>query len=143
MSEPEPLSSELKGFEASLAALVPSASAINRDRLMYEAGRASCGSRALPWITGAASSAGLCALVVAVLAIASGDIHRHRSDHSVALDVTEDVIAAAPPPIDPASYAHLRRLLTKTDLAALDTLPLPTPAANTNDRTTLLHELLN
>jgi hypothetical protein len=64
MSEPEPNPPELKAFEAMLGSLVPAAPAMNRDRVMYEAGRASIdagGRRAWPVAT---LCVGLVALVV-------------------------------------------------------------------------------
>ena len=136
-SSPSP---EWSGLEAALGSLRPTPPTIDRDQLMYEAGR-----EARPQRSGLTTLA-----LVACSAIALG-IGRWTAPTTVspepiqlAENVGEQAQAVAEASLtNPASYFQLRRHLNDADLAAIGSspaLPTPTPAA---DRAALLHELLN
>lgn len=136
-SSPPP---EWSGLEAALGSLMPTPPTIDRDQLMFEAGRA-----ARPQQRGVTSLA-----LVACAAIALG-IGRWTAPTTVSpepIQLAENVGPQAQEPADssltdPASYFQLRRRLHDADLAAIGSspaLPTPTQAA---DRAALLHELLN
>lgn len=151
MSEREPrrpdsLPAELKGFEASLAALVPTAPNVDRDRLMFEAGRASRRS-VVPWSIALVSCAACCAMIALTLLPAREAAHRDglltvRGETAVSNSIVRDVDAAARL-AEPDSYLQLRRHAAEAELAAVLSSPRAAAAPITADRDSLLRELLN
>ena len=140
MSEREPLDAGLKSTEAALAPLVPAAGRVDRDRLMYEAGRTSAARS--PWRQMVALSA------VAAVALVAGRLSVPTANQDpVAVAINESMPEPMPPQIvadlrNPESYFQLRRRL---DLPEVTHASSPTATLGSADlpRGTLFHELLN
>jgi hypothetical protein len=152
MSErrPEPdkptLSSELKGTEALLAALRPTAPTIDRDRVMYEAGLAA-GARASTLSSGmvsrgvvirrATTFAALAATLLLGMQIGARRTHEVEQQVAVsplkpaeavqAIDVASSPMETQPAKLPGNSYGELRKHLAT---AASD---LPSPAGERRD----------
>jgi hypothetical protein len=146
MSEHERITPELKAFEAMLAGLEPAAPALDRDRLMYEAGRASMdagGRRAWPVAT-------LCVGLIAMMvgrwtAWTAPNSEPKTGDRPLTIAVAEP---RTTPTIDEASWVRLRQSLGGDDLAAhrptVEQRPMPhAPSAPTwlEERRRLLEHL--
>lgn len=146
MHEHEPLTPELQALEARLAGLAPTAG-IDRDRLMYEAGRAaaagpqSAGRRAA-WL--AATS------LVAAAALIVG----RWTAPQVSIDAPLVAVVESPPQssaevftdeqlVAPDSYAQLRRQLSPDALAHADRKARDESPHSSASRNDLLQELLN
>lgn len=136
-SSPSP---EWSGLEAALGSLTPTAPTIDRDQLMYAAGRA-----ARPQQRGITSL-----VLVACAAIALG-VGRWTAPTTVSpepIQLAENVgpqtqAVTEASLTDPASYYQLRRRLNDADLAAIGSSPALPTQTQAADRAALLHELLN
>lgn len=146
MHEHEPLTPDLQALEARLAGLAPTAG-IDRDRLMYEAGRAavagpqSAGRRAA-WLA-ATSLVAAAALVVGRWTAPQASIEAPmiavvESPTGAPADVLLDDRLSAPD-----SYAQLRRSLHSEALAWADRAPRNESPRSSASRNALLQELLN
>lgn len=128
------------GLEAALGSLRPTPPTIDRDQLMYEAGRAARpqhrGLQSLALIACAAIALGL-GRWTAPTTVSPAPTQLAENVVPQARDATESAFA------DPASYFQLRRHLGDADFAAIDTSSSPSAKAKTADRAALLHELLN
>jgi len=115
MSELERNAPELKAFEAMLGSLVPAAPALDRDRLMYEAGRAStdaAGRRAWPVAT---LCVGLMALMLGRWSAGPAPSpERHAGDRSPAIAI---IAPRTTPTLDEDSWGRLRQSLDGAGLA--------------------------
>jgi hypothetical protein len=144
MSSHEPLSPELSKLEASLASLAPAAGRLDRDRLMYEAGRATARRSATPWLAG--SAVAVVALFVGRWTVSPQEL----SQVAISMPPTQNLTAKAGDRErstivamhDPQSYAQLRlRLETieQGDVIAARASVLPSESS----RGSLFRELLN
>jgi hypothetical protein len=151
MSEPEShlpdlLPTELKGFEASLAALAPLPPTLDRDRLMFEAGRASRPPARLPWSIACASTAACCALLLATWASRPGPLPQPSplaQSEGVSNLPAEDEPATALQRLEPDSHLQLRRHLAEVELATAEFERREPTVPADDDRRTLFQELLN
>lgn len=146
MHEHEPLTPDLQALEARLAGLAPTAG-IDRDKLMYEAGRAA--------VAGSQSAGRRVAWPVATLLVAAAALvvgrwtapqtlieaplvavveSPTRSSEEV---LTDERLAA------PDSYAQLRRQLSPGALAHVDREASSESPSSSASRNELLQELLN
>ena len=146
MHEHESLTPDLQALEARLAGLAPTAG-IDRDRLMYEAGRAA--------VAGAQSAGRRAAWPVATLLVAAASLVVGRwTAPQFSIDVpriaviesftqsptevfTDERLAA------PDSYAQLRRQLSPGALAQANRAPRSESPHSSQSRNALLQELLN
>ncbi len=142
MQEHERLSPALQALEAKLASLVPTAAALDRDRLMYEAGRASLSSRR-GWAWPLALAASI------ALALVAG---RWTAPHSVM--IPEQNIAQTPPresttsvamaaAAEPDSYLQLRRQIMQDEVVAVSPPRGPSAPVPKASQAEMLRELLN
>lgn len=126
------LSSELKGTEALLAALRPTAPAIDRDRVMYEAGlaagaRAATASRGVV-IRRAATFAALAATLLLGMQIGARRTREVEQQVAVsplkpadavqAIDIASSPVETQPAKLPANSYGELRKHLATADLDA-------------------------
>lgn len=123
MSAEEPLKPELAAIQAALAALTPQAAGLDRDRVMYLAGRAAACQparrRAAAWLWPCATAASL--MLAAVLGLRGP---RPSEPAQVA--------AFAPSPYQPDANTYLR--LRELVLArGVDALPEPTVSSGRGD----------
>ena len=146
MHEHEPLTPDLQALEARLGGLAPT-TGIDRDRLMYEAGRAATASRPS---AGRRAAWPLATLLVAAAALFVGRWTAPQasidaplvaviesSTQSTAEVFTDERLAA------PDSYAQLRRELNMDALAQADRAPKSESPHSSHSRNDLLQELLN
>ncbi len=101
---PEPLEPGLNEVAAALAALRPSPPALDRDRLLFNAGRASV-SRPWAWRIAAAASTALAAVLAAVL-----------------------ILRPAPPPVERVVYVRVEPAPQPPPKADAPPSPPPAPA---------------
>jgi hypothetical protein len=143
MSDREPLTPELKAVEAALASLAPTAaSAAERDRLMFAAGRAAARPRgAWPQVVG---TIGLAAAAILVGRFTAPRVVPSPEPLIAAPTVTEpERSVAISASASPSSYVQLRRQLPGLDFADAGPVPTAAPVAGPTSRQALLHELLN
>lgn len=141
MSDREPLTPELKAVEAALSGLVPMpATAADRDRLMFVAGRAA-GRSQRSWAWSAATAATVLAALIIGRQTAPqlANAPAPQIAQSITIEPDADAFVAAN---SPTSYLQLRRNLERFDVA--DVGPAPSAAASRpTSHQALLHELLN
>lgn len=145
MHEYEPLTPELQALEARLAGLAPTAG-IDRDKLMFEAGRAA--------VAGSQSAGRRAAWPIATLLAAAAAlfIGRWTAPHAS----TDAPLVAVAAPLDapfkadaderpavPDSYAQLRRNLGSDALAHVEHAEHEKSPSVRTSRNDLLQELLN
>jgi hypothetical protein len=147
MSEHERMTPELQAFEALLAGLEPVAPALDRDRLMYEAGRASmdaAGRRGWPVAT---LCVGLVALVLgrwtALGPVGSSTAGATPGEPTIVIDqggsrLVDDSPARAG--ADPDSWLRLRVAIQRGDIAALTSRPGAEAPTRRPAETNLLEE---
>ncbi len=146
MHEHEPLTPDLQALEARLAGLAPT-SGVDRDRLMYEAGRAA--------VAGSPSAGRRAAWPVATLlvAVAALVVGRWTAPQG---SIDPPLVAAVESPpqlsaevftderlVAPDSYAQLRRQLSPGALAQADRAARNELPHSSTSRSDLLQELLN
>jgi len=143
MSKPEPLAPELKGLEEALSALLPQSARIDRDQVMYEAGRSARPRHHGAW---SAALAGCAALTLIVGRWTAPTLQLEPQDSlavAPAPSTHEDADAAARL-ADPASYFQLRRQAGDVDAVFFNTARATSVSVpDVSDRNTLLRELLN
>jgi hypothetical protein len=129
MSE-EAFDADLKAFETLLRSLPPSAGRLNRDRLMYQAGRLSARRRG--WALPAATTA----LAAAVILLSGLLLRRPPApavEHVVIRTVTREVAATAPQPVSPPSPAAEPREAATEPSEGDERAPLPPEALRLRD----------
>lgn len=146
MHEHEPLTPDLQALEARLAGLAPTAG-IDRDRLMYEAGRAA--------VAGAPSAGRHAAWPLATLLVAVAALVVGRWTAPQAVSELPMIAVAGSPTVAPSevfaddrltapdSYAQLRRTLHADALAQADRATRNESPHSSASRNDLLQELLN
>ncbi|MBL9093491.1 MAG: hypothetical protein JNL96_19900 [Planctomycetaceae bacterium] len=140
MQDEDRLTPELQAIEARLAGLSPPSPALDRDRIMYEAGRASMGSerRRVIRSTVAVAAAMLAALFVGRWTASPGGLPIDRLPASVQASSSA---APSPPSVD--SLAYLRRELVAGELPRRGSASTSGVAAPFTSRAILNSELLN
>jgi hypothetical protein len=117
---------ELQAFEALLAGLEPAAPALDRDRLMYEAGRASVDAASRRGWPVATLCVGLVALMLGRWTAWPASSPESKAGGSPPVAVAE---RRTTPTIDEDSWVRLRQSLGEKDLAAsrstVDPRPMP------------------
>ena len=146
MHEHEPLTPDLQALEARLAGLAPTAG-IDRDKLMYEAGRAA--------VAGSQSAGRRVGWPVATLLVAAAALVVGRWTAPQTLIEAPLVAVVESPPQSsaevftderlaaPDSYAQLRRQLSPGALAHVDRGASSESPSSSASRNELLQELLN
>jgi hypothetical protein len=127
MSE-RPHDAALTEFERALAALEPAPPALDRDRLLFEAGRRSARRRGWPWPAAAAALGLLAAGLGGTLLLrpAPPVVVRVVREHTVSpVHAPDGDSEDGPAPVGRPGYFQLReQLLTR----GLESLPTPAPA---------------
>lgn len=135
-SSPSP---EWSGLEAALSSLTPTPPTIDRDQLMYEAGRAArpqqLGLQALALVACAAIALGIGRWTAPTTFVIYAEQIKAVDPYTA-----ENAIASL---TDPASYYQLRRQLADGDLATIASPAAPRNVTEPSDRNALLRELLN
>ncbi|MBA4016645.1 MAG: hypothetical protein C0483_05605 [Pirellula sp.] len=146
MHEHEPLTPDLQALEARLAGLAPTAG-IDRDKLMYEAGRAAtAGSQA----AGRRAAWPLATLLAAASALVVGRWTAPQASIDAPLVAVIESSTQSPAEVftnerlaAPDSYAQLRRQLGPGALAQADRAARSESPRSSHSRNALLQELLN
>ncbi len=146
MHEHEPLTPDLQALEARLAGLAPMAG-IDRDKLMYEAGRAATTSSQS---VGRRAAWPLATVLTAAVALVVGRWTAPQDSGPAPLVVILESQSTAPAEAiaddrlsSPDSYAQLRRELNPDALARADRAARNESPHSSTSRNDLLQELLN
>jgi len=143
MSNPEPPAPELKGLEDALGALLPQSAHVDRDQLMYEAGRSARPRYHGAWSAALAGCTAL-ALIVGRWTAPTLELEPQAPLAVAPVPSTSVDADAAERLADPASYFQLRRHAGDVDLVFFHTAGASSVSEpDASNRETLLRELLN